>query len=72
MSDYQEWEAVKLASETTCTVCGLQGYLAHKKQPPPLGPPQDPRYGPTVGSQGGPVSHVRGTPVARTLYMYSR
>ena len=27
----------------------LQGYLAHKKQPP-LGPPYDPRYSPTVGS----------------------
>ena len=26
----------------------LQGYLAHKKQPPPPGPPQDPRYSPTV------------------------
>jgi len=22
---------------------GLQGYLAHQKQPPPLGPPWDPR-----------------------------
>ena len=28
----------------------MQGYLAHKKQPPPLGPPYDPRYSPTVGS----------------------
>jgi len=28
----------------------LQGCLAHKKQPPPLGPPKDPRYSPTVGS----------------------
>jgi len=28
----------------------LQGYLAHKKQPPPPGPPQDPRYSPAVGS----------------------
>ena len=26
---------------------------AHKKQPPPLGPPYDPRYSPTVGSYGG-------------------
>ena len=24
----------------------FQGYLAHKKQPPPLGPPYDPRYSP--------------------------
>ena len=28
----------------------LQGYLAHKKQPPPLGSPQDPRHRPTVES----------------------
>ena len=29
---------------------GVQGYLAHKKRPHPLGPPYDPRYSPTVGS----------------------
>ena len=28
---------------------GLQGYLAHKKQRPPLGPPSGPRHRPTVG-----------------------
>ena len=28
----------------------LQGCLAHKKQPPHLGSPYDPRYSPTVGS----------------------
>ena len=28
----------------------VQTYLTHKKQPPPLGSPQDPRYSPTVGS----------------------
>ena len=27
----------------------LQGYLAHKKQPPPIGTPQGPRHEPTVG-----------------------
>ena len=32
---------------------GLQGYLAHKKTPHPLGPPQDPRHRLTVGSCGG-------------------
>ena len=32
---------------------GLQGYLAHKKDPPSLGPPQDPRFSPTVGSYEG-------------------
>ena len=31
----------------------LQGYLAHKKQLPTLGPPYDPRHSPTVGSYGG-------------------
>jgi hypothetical protein len=40
-----------------------QGYLAHKKLPPPLGPPYDPRYSRTVGSLEGGVSHERGTPV---------
>ena len=28
----------------------LQGYLAHKKPPPPVGPPQGPRHSPTAGS----------------------
>ena len=42
----------------------LQGYLAHKKPPPPLGPPQGPRHSPTVGSYGEAVSYGRGTPVA--------
>ena len=28
----------------------VQGYLAHKKTPNPLGPPEDPRQRPTVGS----------------------
>ena len=41
----------------------LQGYLAHKKMPTPLGPPTDPRHRPTVGSYGGAFSDARGTPV---------
>ena len=41
----------------------LQGYLAHKKHPPPLGPPQVPRHIATVGSYGEGVSYERGTPV---------
>jgi len=41
----------------------LQGYLAHKKTPNPLGPPEGPRHSPTVGSYGGAVSYERGTPV---------
>ena len=40
----------------------LQGYLAHKKHPTPLGPPQVPRHRATVGSYGGGVYHERGTP----------
>ena len=44
----------------------VQGYLAHKKTPPSLGPPQDPRHRPTVGSYGGAFSYERGTPVAPT------
>ena len=42
---------------------GVQGYLAHKKQPPPPGPPKGPRYNPTVGSLEGGVSYERGTHV---------
>ena len=43
----------------------LQGHLAHKTPPPPLGPPWEPRHGPTVGSYGVGVSYERGTPVGR-------
>jgi len=43
----------------------LQGYLAHKKTPTPLGPPYDPRHRPTVGSSGGAFSYERGTPVRK-------
>ena len=38
-------------------------FLAHKKPPPPLGPPQKPTHGPTAGSEEGGVSYKRGTPV---------
>ena len=41
----------------------IQGYLARKKPPPPLGPPQDPRYDHTAVSRGEAVSYGRGTPV---------
>jgi len=41
----------------------VQGYLAHTKPPPPLGPPEGPRHRPTVGSYGGGGSYERGTPV---------
>ena len=42
---------------------GLQGYLAHKKQLPPLGPPQIPRQMAAVRSYGVGVSYERGTPL---------
>ena len=41
----------------------VQGYLAHKKQPPPLGKLLGPRLSPTVGSSEGVVSYERGAPV---------
>jgi len=39
----------------------LQGYLAHRKTPTPLGPPLDPRHMPTIGSLGCAFSYERGT-----------
>ena len=41
----------------------VQGYLAHKKPPPPQGPPEGPRHKLNVGCEGGAVSYERGTPV---------
>ena len=41
----------------------LQGYLAHKKQPPPSGPPWSLRHSPTVESYRGALSYARSTPV---------
>ena len=43
----------------------LQGYLAHKKQPPSLGPP----YGP-VESYGGKGFYGRGTPERKGVCSY--
>jgi hypothetical protein len=37
-------------SERFFRPCGVQGCLAHKKTPTPIGPPQKPRHGPTVES----------------------
>ena len=42
---------------------GLQGCLAHKKQTPLLGPPQDPRHSPTVGAWRGADSYEPGIPI---------
>ena len=43
--------------------CGAQGHLARKKEPHPLGPPEEPRHGPIAGSYGVAVSYERGTPL---------
>ena len=48
----------------------LQGYLAHKKLCPPLGPTQGPRRRRSVGSYGGAVSYERGTPVRGAPPLY--
>ena len=41
----------------------LQGYLVHKKQPPPQDRHMALETDTTVGSYGGDVSYERGTPV---------
>ena len=41
---------VSLISSNPCTLECLQRYLAHKKTPTPLGPPNDPTHRPRVGS----------------------
>ena len=44
------WRTATTASASCASSPSLQGYLAHKKQPPPLGPPEGPGYSPAVGS----------------------
>ena len=52
------------AGRTTGYIYSVQGYLAHKKTPNPLGPPLDPRHRPVDGKVlGGGGSYERGTPV---------
>ena len=41
------WFAVRLFVQWS-----VQGYLAYKKTPTPIGPPQDPGHRPTVGLRG--------------------
>ena len=41
---------------------GLQGYLAHKNQPPPKDPTVGLFSGPDGGSRGSAVCYERGTP----------
>ena len=42
----------------------VQGYLAHKKQPPLLGPPWGPGHIPTAGIYAQAVSDEQDTPVS--------
>jgi hypothetical protein len=51
------------AARTRLPTKPLRGCLAHKKPPPLLGPPEEPRHGPTVGSYGVVDPYERGTPV---------
>ena len=46
------------------TLAAVQGYLAHKELPCPLGLPQGPRHSPTVGAWVAAVSYERSTPVS--------
>ena len=48
---------------TRLTSSTEEGYLAHKKMPNPLGPPQGPRHAPTPGSQEEAFFYERGIPV---------
>ena len=49
---------------------GLQGYLAHKETPTPLGPPKEARHGLAEVSYGVSVSYERGTPVFYHWFAY--
>ena len=54
MSMRLKYETASETAPLTCTMhSSVQGYLAHKTQPPPLGPPYDPRYSPTEGPRRG-------------------
>jgi len=50
----------------------VEGYLAHKKPPTPLGLPQDPEHRDTVTSYGRAVSDERGTPVCHFIVRLER
>ena len=76
--DPDEFTLTRSAAEPPRASCDsqyrrdIQGYLAHQKQPPSLGPPYSPRHTLTVGSQGGYVSYEKGTPVGGFLWMRQR
>jgi len=50
--------------------CQVQGHLAHKKQPPFLGPPESPRHILTVGPRGALFFYERGTPAQATALKF--
>ena len=58
------WGGVSLATDHD-PARGVQGYRAHKKDPPPRSLQQDCTLGPMVALGGGAVSYERGTPVLR-------
>jgi len=60
-------EAITAASVAyMVSVLAVQGYLAQKKMPIPLGPSHGPRLSPTVGSYGGAFSYVSEVPLYMT------
>ena len=59
--------AATLQAASPAGTRGIQGCLAHKKLPPPSGPPQGPRHRPTVEPWEEVVSFERGNPEAEDL-----
>ena len=50
LADFRPENGSSQGQDPALTVsCAIQGYLAHKKTPTPLGTPQGPGHGPTVG-----------------------
>ena len=54
---------MKVASFMDVSGFWIEGYLAHKKLPPPLEPRKGPRHRPTLKSWEEALSYERGTPV---------
>ena len=57
------WLAVCVANCSTVVHVPVQGYLAHKRPPPPRTLEKASALGPSVVLGGGAVSYERGTPV---------
>ena len=56
-STFESIQRIALARRASDPASPLQGYLAHKKPPNPLGTPWDPGHRPTVGSYGDAFSY---------------